>query len=111
MSNYIYKSILHINDKTLEFMESIIDKYGKVTFLKDIENASLEKEKHHDYVFFCITKAVRSLNAAHALCLYLNNKEDTLVLVRTAYEMYLSMANSINDDVHTFKAVDVEIGL
>jgi hypothetical protein len=89
---------IHINNDALLFIEYMVDKYGNVFLIgseKTIEDSY--PEYHHDYFYFCLTKATRSLLASNKLA-DMRYREDAMVLIRSAYETYLLMANVIKNE-------------
>lgn len=83
----------------LSFIGYMVDKYGNVYVIGS--DKALEEsvpEYHHDYFYFCLTKATRSLLASNILA-DMRFREDAMVLARSAYETYLLIANVINNEL------------
>lgn len=73
----------------LDFLQYIVTKYGKV---KAVGTKDYDREVHlHDFIFFCITKATRSTEAADVL-LTQGFSEDAMTVTRGIYECFLHLA-------------------
>lgn len=106
-----YKKILDNLYDSLCFYGYIIDDVGDVLAIKmDKEDKDFDKAVHHDYVYFCITKSVRSLLASLELS-KMRFREDSMIILRTVYECYLLLANAISDCQFIQKTVYNELGL
>ena len=75
-------------EKNLDVFESCIEKYGKI---KTNKTTKTDETLIHDFIFFCLTKSTRSLNASYML-IKENYFEDVFTLIRSAYEAYLHIS-------------------
>jgi len=72
-----------------------IDNYGQVLLLvKDAKNLTLE-DQVSDFFLFCLTKSVKSLRASFEL-IKNSYSQDSLIVLRTVYENYLSIEYAIS---------------
>lgn len=95
----------------LEFMGHMIDEYGMVVAVGvEYPNDERLARVHHDYIYFCLTRITRSLLAASELA-KLGFREDVMSIVRTAYETYLLLGNSLNKQEFVYKPVVIATGL
>lgn len=91
-------NFIQINHDALSFIGYIVDEYGDTLVIGSNKpfKESLP-DYHHDYFYFCLTKATRSLLASNKLA-EMRFREDAMILTRTAYETYLLIANVVNDE-------------
>ena len=110
MNTYDFNIFSDINHDALSFIGYMVDKYGDTMVIgsnKDFKDSL--PDYHHDYFYFCLTKATRSL-----LAYILADKrfrEDAMVLTRTAYETYLLIANVIDDEYFINSSVIISLML
>ena len=75
------------------------------------ENEDLaEAEVVHDFIYFCITKATRSLSALDLLltnCFF----EDAKILARSVYECYLNAAFANENPSRINELVSAKVGI
>jgi hypothetical protein len=94
-------------EKNLEIFESIIEKYGKI---KTNKMTKTDESLIHDFLYFCLTKSTRTLNASYIL-IKENFFEDVFTLIRSAYETYLhiSYIQKNPDDIR--KIINSKLGV
>ena len=98
-----------MNDDAVSFINYMVNKYGDVLMIDTNKSYNeLLPNYHHDYFYFCLTKATRSLLASNKLA-NMRFREDAMILARTAYETYLLMANVINDEDFVIKSVCINL--
>lgn len=91
-----------------DVLEKILNKYGVVKFLKS--NKKNLDFKLHDFYYFCIAKACKSLNATETL---IHNfiQEDSQTVLRTAYECYLNASFARFNPTSIINLIDYKLGL
>lgn len=92
----------------ISFLAELIDNQGYTHLPKqrDLETA----EVVHDFVYFCITKATRSLRAIDLL-LTASQFEDAKVLARSVYECYLNGAFAQANPSRVNELVSAKVGI
>jgi hypothetical protein len=90
------------------FLFRIIEMHGSVSIGK--HRALSEAEVVHDFIYFCLTKAARSLCAADQL-LTSGFFEDAKILARSIYECYLNGAFARVNPSRIDELVDAKVGI
>lgn len=88
--------------------QQIVFEYGTADAIA--ENNFSHQRVVHDYVFYCFTKACKTLMA---ISLLIDNKlpEDAMILLRSVYESYLHIVYVLNNPNHIDDLVQKKIGL
>ncbi|RUR73894.1 DUF5677 domain-containing protein [Chlorogloeopsis fritschii PCC 9212] len=88
--------------------QEIVFEYGTVDAI--VENDFSQEIVVHDYVFYCFTKACKSLMAVSLL---LDNRlpEDAMILLRSVYESYLHIVYVLKNPERIDDFVQKKIGL
>lgn len=92
----------------ISFLADLVEVYGYTHLSKqgDLET----DEVVHDFVYFCITKATRSLRAIDIL-LTAGQFEDAKVLARSVYECYLNGAFARTNPSRIDELVSAKVGI
>lgn len=109
-----YFKIIAELDDVLSFLGYIVDEFGEPIGLKMNDKDELFNEGvHHDYVYFCFTKMLRSACAYNELAKK-GFREDCMSIGRCIYETYLHVSNALkNPDfikVSVFQALKLKVG-
>ena len=97
MNNEFYFESLKIARDVVDFFNYLISTYGEVKVIKyGNNNKNFERNKYHDFIYYCFTKSCRSLYASIELAKS-NFREDSLMVLRTVYENYLHIAHVLNN--------------
>lgn len=115
MKSERYFEILEELDDVLSFLGCMVDEYGNPIGLKMKQDDNLFYEGvHHDYVYFCFTKILRSCCAYSELAKK-GFREDCMAIGRTIYETYLHVSNALKKpefiDVTVFQTLKLKVGL
>ncbi len=99
--------LLDTLNKITQDLEKVVTNYGDIKTTQDVRT---DESVRHDYLFFCLSKSLRSIKASHLL-IKENYYEDTFTLVRSVYEVYLHMSYVQNypDKIH--KVVASKLGV
>jgi hypothetical protein len=111
MNNQIYFESLKIARDAADFSNYLISTYGEVKVIKYGNNdKNFERNKYHDFIYFCFTKSCRSLYASIELA-EKNFREDSLMVLRTVYENYLHISHVLKNPQKIQEYVDQPVGL
>lgn len=90
------KNVIILDDclnKIIIILERLIYTVGEAKNLKDGSNS---EHTYFDFIMLCFTKSLKSLHAVHLL-LKENHGQDSLILIRTIYENYLTIGFLLKD--------------
>jgi hypothetical protein len=114
MNSNEYFETFTVLDDILSFLGYVVDEYGSPIGLKLNENDNLFFEGvHHDYVYFCFTKMLRSCCAFNELAKK-GFREDCMAIGRIIYETYLQLSNALKNpkfiEVSVFQTLKLKVG-
>ncbi|WP_432664527.1 DUF5677 domain-containing protein [Wukongibacter baidiensis] len=110
-----YFEIIKEFDDALAFLGYVVDEFGDPIGLEmDAKDELFNEGVHHDYVYFCFTKMLRSACAYNELAKQ-GFREDCMAIGRTIYETYLQVSNALKnpDFISTavFQSLKLKVGL
>ena len=114
MSNR-YFEILSDFDDVLSFLGYVVNEFGNPIGLKmKKENELFFEGTHHDYVYFCFTKILRSCCAFNELAKK-GFREDCMIIGRSIYESYLQVSNALKNpkfiEISVFQTLKIKARL
>lgn len=102
-------------DDAIRFLSQVVDDVGNtIGIYLPQTHANFRHGVHHDYVYFCVTKSLRSSSAMLEL-VKMGFREDCMIIARSIYETYLLLSNSLKNpdfiDVVVFQSLKLSKGI